>query len=163
LADQEARKDALGAKLEETVTRQTSASPATQERRRVELHAAFADAPAGVLNAKLRAVFRRVLPDHRDGRVLCLMPPNYWHKTEDHQERNTETFLSFICNCNFYSRLIDQFCDFNLSNELTIADEERFGRSDIFSQPILYPPPATHPLFPLSKAPNTQPPPHSSG
>jgi hypothetical protein len=29
----------------------------------------LADAPADVLNAKLRGVFGRVLPDHRDGRV----------------------------------------------------------------------------------------------
>jgi DNA invertase Pin-like site-specific DNA recombinase len=69
LAAQEARKDALETKLGDALTRQTTASPAAQERRRAELQAALIDAPAEALNARLRGVFGRVLPDWRDGRV----------------------------------------------------------------------------------------------
>jgi hypothetical protein len=50
------------------VDRQSAASPAAQERRRRELLASLG-ATAEILNAKLRAVFARVLPDWRDGRM----------------------------------------------------------------------------------------------
>jgi hypothetical protein len=42
-------------------------SEALQERRRAEFHTALADPSADVLNAKLRGVFGRVLPDHGEG------------------------------------------------------------------------------------------------
>jgi DNA invertase Pin-like site-specific DNA recombinase len=70
LVEQEGLKDALEAQLQAAVDRQTAASPAAQERRRRELLAALdGGATAETLNAKLRAVFARVLPDWRDGRV----------------------------------------------------------------------------------------------
>jgi hypothetical protein len=68
LVEHEALKDTLDAQLQAAVDRQTSALPAAQERRRRELLASL-DATAETLNAKLRAVFARVLPDWRDGRV----------------------------------------------------------------------------------------------
>ena len=70
LVEQEGLKDALEAQLQAAVDRQTAASPAAQERRRRELLAALeGGATAETLNARLRAVFARVLPDWRDGRV----------------------------------------------------------------------------------------------
>ncbi len=54
--------------VQDAVARQSSVSQASQERRRAELHDALT-APVDVLNAKLRGVFGRVLPDHRDGQV----------------------------------------------------------------------------------------------
>ncbi len=68
LANLEARKAEAAAKLRDAVSRQSSVSPASQERRRAELYDALTG-PVDVLNAKLRGVFGRVLPDHRDGRV----------------------------------------------------------------------------------------------
>jgi hypothetical protein len=71
IAEQEALRDALDAQLQAAVDRQTSASPAAQERRRRELLAALEDpeATAETLNARLTGTFARVLPDWRDGRV----------------------------------------------------------------------------------------------
>jgi hypothetical protein len=68
IIEQEALKARLEAKLDEAITRQTRASPASQERRRRELEASLG-ATAEVLNAKLRATIGRVLPDWRDGHV----------------------------------------------------------------------------------------------
>ena len=68
VAEREQRKQELDGKLDAAIRHQTAASPASQERRRTELWNAL-DAPAAALNAKLRAVFSRVLPDWRDGRV----------------------------------------------------------------------------------------------
>jgi DNA invertase Pin-like site-specific DNA recombinase len=72
LVESEALKEEVEARLDEAIRRQTAASPASQERRRKELWDALnapAATPAATLNAQLRAVFKRVLPDWRDGRV----------------------------------------------------------------------------------------------
>jgi DNA invertase Pin-like site-specific DNA recombinase len=71
LVEQEALKDTLEDQLQAAVDRQTSASPASQERRRRELLTALEDpeATAEALNARLRGTFSRVMPDWRDGRV----------------------------------------------------------------------------------------------
>jgi DNA invertase Pin-like site-specific DNA recombinase len=69
LREQEAQKARLEARLSDALSRQSAASPASQERRRAELLNALPDGPVGTLNARLRGVFRKVLPDHRDGRV----------------------------------------------------------------------------------------------
>lgn len=68
LADLEAKKATGEAALSESVARQAVASGASQERRRRELVGALG-APVDVLNAKLRGVFARILPDYRDGRL----------------------------------------------------------------------------------------------
>jgi hypothetical protein len=68
IAQQEALKGELEAKLDVAIAQQTRASPASQERRRRELEASLG-ATAEVLNAKLRGAFARVLPDWRDGHV----------------------------------------------------------------------------------------------
>jgi DNA invertase Pin-like site-specific DNA recombinase len=68
IVETEKAKGELEAKLDEAIARQTRASPAAQERRRRELEASLG-ATAETLNAKLRTVFARVLPDWRDGRV----------------------------------------------------------------------------------------------
>ena len=57
-----------GGLLSAALSRQAAASPMSQERRRRELLDAL-EGPVETLNAKLRGVFSRVVPDHRDGNL----------------------------------------------------------------------------------------------
>jgi DNA invertase Pin-like site-specific DNA recombinase len=72
IAEQEALKDELETKLEAAARRQDTASPSSQ-RRRVETLSTLLVADdlldAAALNARLRGLFSRVMPDWRDGKV----------------------------------------------------------------------------------------------
>lgn len=68
LADLEEAKADTDERLNAALSRQSAASPVSQERRQRELLDAL-DGPVETLNAKLRSVFSRVVPDHRDGNL----------------------------------------------------------------------------------------------
>jgi hypothetical protein len=68
LTDLEKTKAITEERLSAALSRQAAASPMSQERRRRELLDSL-EGPVETLNAKLRGVFSRVVPDHRDGNL----------------------------------------------------------------------------------------------
>jgi hypothetical protein len=86
-----------------------------------------------------------------------LMPPAFWSADSNTRIKHKIDLLVFTARCSFYSRLINMF---NLTTGLiptvvSITDDMKRPWLDIFSQPIVYPPPATHPLFPTGPEPDS--------
>ena len=78
--------------------------------------------------------------------ALVLMPPGKW--ATDSVMRDSDALAAFLLKCKFYGRLINMFTMVVMHPEFSIPDADRMTWLSIFSQPIRYPPPMDHPLFP---------------
>lgn len=76
-------------------------------------------------------------------RQCCLVSPNYWDRTEDSEKIYLDDLYDFILKCFFYFRLIQHF------NWLISGSPKKIHPAwpEICQQPIIYPPPDTHPLY----------------
>lgn len=82
---------------------------------------------------------------------LTLVPPNFWDRDENTPFITEEGLYEFGIECDFYSRLINMFF-LSLRGEVLPP-----AWPDIFQQPIVYPPPAEHPLWRKKPKPDSQP------
>ena len=80
--------------------------------------------------------------DHKDAARLSLAPPAGWAAQSTAISENELT--DFIQRCDFAHRLINMF-DLVLYHPTIHTEREPWLK--IFEQPIIYPPPDTHPLF----------------
>jgi hypothetical protein len=91
--------------------------------------------------------------------VPKLMPPTFWIRDSNTPEMRKNDLLAFITKCDFYSRLLNMFCMTTglIALSVPIPEADKKPWLDIFAQPIVYPPRATHPLSPTPQASGTPP------
>jgi hypothetical protein len=84
----------------------------------------------------------------------ALIAPNYWDRNENSLAITIDDMFDFIARCDFYSRLLSIFT-------LTIGGQIPWQPPwrDIFQQPVVYPPPDSHPLSLKQRALESPPPP----
>lgn len=97
------------------------------------------------------------------GHTLKLMPAdfaNYNFRESDPSPIVTSDLLEFIEKCNFFARLLSTF-DMVHQTEVTqhLDTAQLQAWREIFLQPVIYPPPSTHPLCQKQPTPGNQPPP----
>jgi hypothetical protein len=97
---------------------------------------------------------------HSQSSVL-LVPPTYLSQDGLNPSKDADRLLEFSQKCDFYSRLIGMFTMVTGPHGCRMTNSARQPWLDIFAQPIVYPPPSTHPLSPISPEPDS--PPQSSG
>jgi hypothetical protein len=80
---------------------------------------------------------------------LLLMPPATWNYDITSPSKDTDSLITFIAKCDFYSRLCSMFIVM-IGNITTVPIPEADKKPwlEIFSRPITYPPPTDHPLSP---------------
>jgi len=88
----------------------------------------------------------------KEGKTIAkvtLMPPNFWVPDTNTPIKDTAILVAFISKCDFYSKLCNMF-NIMVGNValVPIPDADKQPWLDIFSQPIVYPPPLDHPLSP---------------
>jgi hypothetical protein len=83
--------------------------------------------------------------DEQETADVYLMPPTFSYSAGDPPKKHKSDILKFDTKCDFYARLINMFCTFHSPPE-GVPDADKQTWRDIFSQPIEYPPPSTHPL-----------------
>jgi hypothetical protein len=79
---------------------------------------------------------------------LSLIPPNFWTRNADSPSIGIQDLVTFANKCSFYSRLINMFSVVMDPRHQESIASVRDTWLEIFSQPIAYPPQASHPLFP---------------
>lgn len=80
-------------------------------------------------------------------------------ETSEQKEIRSQEIEAFIAKCNFIYRHCNMFHLFLQPSVFsTWPSEQQQTWRDIFRQPIVYPPPNSHPLFQKPKAPENQPP-----
>jgi hypothetical protein len=89
---------------------------------------------------------------------VSLIAPNLWDHTTRSQPITVNDMVDFIEKCVFCERAVNMFHVF-LDRQLHDNKEQEAAWRDIFQQPLIYPPPETHPLSPNYKGPKSQPPP----
>lgn len=97
---------------------------------------------------------------------LVLKPPAWFWNIDNSPEHDVRSILEFTEKCQFYRNIVTAFTlitgkrrpDIPDFPELSEADKKPW--LDIFSQPIIYPPPEGHPLF--QTRPGSDNPPQSS-
>ena len=88
--------------------------------------------------------------------LVTLKPPGYWGISPDMPTITTRDLIEFSNQCEFYMRLCNIF--YVIESGLT-KNAPQFDAKPwlgIFQQPIIYPPPEDHPLFPTPPASNSQ-------
>jgi hypothetical protein len=83
-----------------------------------------------------------------------LEPPNFWNRTADRQKITVKHLENFVQKADFVSRSVSMFYALT-SGELPGVEPGPWP--EIFGQPVLYPPPGSHPLFPNYKGHETPP------
>jgi len=78
---------------------------------------------------------------------LMLIPPAFV-PSPDHPKKDVAGLRAFDAKCTFYSRLLNMFMGIECEAAAGIPEEVKLPWHAIFAQPIVYPPPADHPLFP---------------
>jgi hypothetical protein len=77
---------------------------------------------------------------------LQLRPPATL-RTSDTPSLTTTQINEFANRCGFYGRLLNMFTFVEGPTQNNLPAEDASSWRDIFSQPIIYPPPSDHPLF----------------
>ena len=90
---------------------------------------------------------------------VVLKPPTFWDFETFTPKKTAPDLVAFANKCGFYASLCGVFHALAFSEIIGMPEDERRPWLDIFEQPITYPPPPTHPLFPKTPAP---PSPHRS-
>ena len=89
---------------------------------------------------------------------LKLRPPATWgDEILTAPIKDTDDLVNFCKKCSFYSRLCNMLKLVLLSDIDMMSVAEKQPWLDIFAQPITYPPPEAHPLFPKPQEPAIQP------
>jgi hypothetical protein len=97
--------------------------------------------------------------DGKTARIaMTLIPPNYWAASDAKIQIND--LGDFLNKCDFFSRLLNMFSARALDATGNPALHNDATWQKIFHEPVIYPPPASHPLLQMPKAP--EPPPQSS-
>lgn len=81
-----------------------------------------------------------------------LTPPNIFDRTEGTKDLTINDINEFSVKCEFYNAVIGMF-----NAHLLMAENIPPAWRDIFQQPVVYPPPNTHPLFQMWKERQSQP------
>lgn len=83
---------------------------------------------------------------------VLLVPPTFL-STRETPMKTTQELRAFIAKCNFYSRLLQMFSVMEGDiRSVSIPEADKLPWRDIFAQPVAYPPPEDHPLFPKPQA-----------
>jgi hypothetical protein len=94
-----------------------------------------------------------------NGHEVRLIPPVAMYDAgPDTPTMRTPDLVDFIKECDFLGRLgimFNTFLDKEMSAHWTAEQLQTW--TDIFQQPLVYPPPSTHPLFQTATAPESQP------
>ena len=85
-----------------------------------------------------------------------LTPPDFWNRSENTPSLIAEQLVEFCTKADFVYRSLNMFFAMTAIKEL--SDEQRQPWLDIFPQPVVYPPPDTHPLSPKQTIPGIPPP-----
>lgn len=83
--------------------------------------------------------------------TVVLSKPSTWYSNGDISQITAEEIDTFMAECDFVSRLLSMFDAF-LSGALRKDKAAYSVWLEIFQQPVVYPPPDTHPLFPTWNA-----------
>jgi hypothetical protein len=87
-----------------------------------------------------------------------LKPPTYWFGFDPNAPAvKKDNLIAFGLQCGFYATLAKTFALAMQPNRWLGPENERLAWLDIFSQPVIYPPPEGHPLFPRHTTPGTLP------
>ena len=88
--------------------------------------------------------------------VVALAPPALTGPNKVTPTKSTNDIRLFDEKCLFYCGLVNQFCllEGNITKK-PITDAAKAPWRNIFSQPIIYPPPSAHPLFRKPGAPQS--------
>lgn len=73
---------------------------------------------------------------------MKLVPPNYWDTNPNTPELFLNDLYDFMCQCDFFNRLLVLF-----HHSIHGMDGTPQAWHEICLQPVVYPPPSTHPLF----------------
>lgn len=80
---------------------------------------------------------------------LVLHPPGVIVPQHE-DEINNAQLIDFINQCAFRSRLVTMYSVLSFQGTNLLTEEQQQTWREIFSQPMLYPPPEVHPLSPIS-------------
>jgi hypothetical protein len=100
-----------------------------------------------------------IYADKNGYKGIGLVPQDFFNKRPGAKSTvKTDDLVDFIAKCDFVWNLCNMFTMF-LDPEVTPhwTPEEQQTWRDIFQQPVVYPPPSTHPLFPTPKESEIQP------
>ena len=84
--------------------------------------------------------------------VVTLKPPADRGFDPNKPTITTQDLIDFSNKCDFYARLCNMFYVVDSGITKNAPDFDMKPWLDIFQQPIIYPPPATHPLLPTPQA-----------
>jgi hypothetical protein len=84
-----------------------------------------------------------------------LLPPSFWTRPMRTGKVSNDDLVEFAAKCRFICELCGLF-QMELSQK---PEAPPLAWRDIFQQPVVYPPPSTHPLYKKPKEPENQPPP----
>ena len=93
---------------------------------------------------------------------LGLVPPDFWNMKMDQKQVTKDDLIEFMMKCDFVNRLCTMFFLYLQPETYPLrgaAAEQAPTWREIFQQPIVYPPPSSHPLCQIPKVPETPPPP----
>lgn len=82
---------------------------------------------------------------------MRLIPPNYWDNTETTPFWTAPTLAAFSKKCDFITRCLNSFMLIAYKPEIVHARLEDWLQA--FREPLTYPPPSTHPLYPIHGKP----------
>lgn len=85
-----------------------------------------------------------------------LCPPNYYARTADTKCIQVSDLKNFSKETDFLSRSLNMYC-FSYGPKWAAHNRELGPWLDIFQQPMIYPPPASHPLAQTLLEPGSQP------
>lgn len=77
---------------------------------------------------------------------VSLRPPGFVHNVTNAPEKDTFSLLKFMEKCGFFARLLNMFRFVMTTDSDHFSQEDKSQWLAIFAQPIVYPPPAGHPL-----------------
>jgi hypothetical protein len=90
---------------------------------------------------------------------VSLRPPGFLYNWKNSPEKDSHAILKFMEKCSFFARLLNIFL-LVTGDHSPMPEADKKPWLDIFQQPIVYPPPAGHPLS--LKQPALENPPQSS-
>jgi hypothetical protein len=83
---------------------------------------------------------------------VCLRPPGFIYNVGNSEKIDSDDLLKFMEKCSFFTRLLNIFL-ITTGEHSPVPDADKTPWLEIFQQPIVYPPPAGHPLSLKQPAP----------
>jgi hypothetical protein len=91
------------------------------------------------------------------GAEVVLRPPTFWEPNSP--VKTIANLNDFRVKCSFIGRLCNMFRSFLTPEHAALLKGQQHPWTEIFQQPVVYPPPSTHPLCQTTPTPENQPPP----